>query len=98
MITSHRNRRALQNYGYFSRIVPFLPAQRGCRRAVLRCRRFADSDNRDVVVSEAKVFWAGFCSKAGGRAFGVTRLFGALICDRVRSEQEGGPDLSAGAS
>jgi hypothetical protein len=46
----------------------------------------------------AKVLRAGFCSKAGERAFGVTRLFGALICDRVRFEQEGGPDLSAGAS
>jgi hypothetical protein len=98
MITSHRNRRALQNYGYFSRIGPFLPAQRGCRRVVLRCRRFADSGNRGVVVSEAKVLWAGFCSKAGERAFGVIRLFGARICDRVRFEQEGGPDLSAGAS
>jgi len=41
MITSHRNRRALQNYGYFSRIGPFLPAQRGCRRAVSCWRRFA---------------------------------------------------------
>jgi len=98
MITSHRNWRALQNYGYFSRIGPFQPAQRRCRMAVCGWRRFADSGNRSVVVSETKVLRAGFCSKAGGRAFDAPRLFGARICDRVQFEQEGGPDLSAGAS
>ena len=51
MITSHRAERAGENYGYFSRINPFLPAQRRRRRAVLRWRRLADSGNRAVVVS-----------------------------------------------
>ncbi|ABS62830.1 hypothetical protein Plav_1210 [Parvibaculum lavamentivorans DS-1] len=45
-----------------------------------------------------RVCGLAFAVKLEERAFGVTRLFGTRICVSVRFEQEGGPDLSAGAS